>query len=407
MNSFSKAKLTFTIFRQAWLMEQQSAEALLLAYFSNNYTADTADTDKKLEIKSAYEGIRFAPSSYYEARNFQGYDGADAAVIELSGPIMKDDFCGGFGSASLMNEFIKIEQQQNIKTIYLLVNSPGGMVDGTQQFANAIKTSKKNTVAIVDGMSASAAYWITSACKEVIATSDTSMIGCIGTMIRLSDNTKFLEEKGIQVREYYATESTEKNNAVNLAIKGDGKKLISEMLDPLNALFLNAVKENRNANAEVLTGKIYFAQEAVTLGLIDRIASVHSIFSQYTKTQKQKMESLTPFALVIAAAMTESFQVVDGGFLLTEENLKNLEASIKTSAEKTVEANSALETNIATIAQLQTQVAANKVTIDANATTIASLKQNPPAALTNALGDPDAKPDYTTSFDREMAEYIK
>ena len=133
-------------------------------------------------------------------------------------------------------------------------------------------------MAIVDGLAASAAYWIASAADEVISTSKTDVLGSIGTMVSWRDWSKMDESRGVVLKEYYATKSVDKNRSFKEANAGDGRMLIAEMLDPINNEFLSAVKNNRKEKLnlekeDVLTGKTYVAQKAKDAGLIDSIMS--------------------------------------------------------------------------------------------------------------------------------------
>ena len=54
------------------------------------------------------------------------------------------------------------------QTIYVYINSPGGILDSGFMLVNALTEAKANTVAIVQGTVASAGTIITLACKQVI-----------------------------------------------------------------------------------------------------------------------------------------------------------------------------------------------------------------------------------------------
>ena len=125
------------------------------------------------------------------------------------------------------------------------------------------------------------------------------------------------------LREYYASASTDKNKSWNEALKGNGKLIIEETLDPLNNEFLQAVKNNRLAlsvNEEAtLKGKTYTAAKAQELGFIDGIKSFDEIVSeQRGKTKKQNnSNNMKAFQLVLLVAAAASCDVVENGFLLS------------------------------------------------------------------------------------------
>ena len=266
-------KVGLTIYNKPWLIEPTAALNLLDMWERTieNKTQWRAETEAEKEGYAQYlklfaknTEVIFAPTWSGAARDFKGFDGAKTAVIPLQGPLMKNDFCGDFGTASLLNLFRLAENTPSVQSIVLLIDSPGGTVDGTAAFADAVKKSSKYTMAIVDGMAASAAYWIGSSAKEMVATSKTDIVGSIGTMVGWRDTSKAYEAHGIVLREYYATKSTDKNRAFREANAGDGRMLVQEMLDPINNEFTTAVKSNRSGKInleqeDVLTGKTYIA----------------------------------------------------------------------------------------------------------------------------------------------------
>lgn len=282
-------KLLLSIYNKQWLMEPSAAVQMLDVWERirsgelKSYSEVKAEDRTKFFAKS---GVTVAPTTSWEMRDFKGFNGSSVAIIPISGPLMKSDYCGEHGTASMQALTQQAIDTPSVKSIVFMVDSPGGTVDGTQAFASTIKNAGKRTICLVDGTMASAAYWIGSSCDEIYATSSTNLIGSIGTMCSFYDDEKYLENKGIVLREYYATESKDKNATFTEAKKGDGKKLISEMLDPLNDEFLSTVKANRAGKIsgdETLTGKLYLAKQAQTNGLIDGIKTLNDVLQTNTK----------------------------------------------------------------------------------------------------------------------------
>lgn len=294
-------KTGLDILNKSWLIEPKAAQQLF-DFWSRVLTGEmTWDYNQAVNKEGATtysiykeffekQNIIMAPDSSWDMGEFKGFEGAQIAVIPVSGPIMKNDFCGSFGTNSLRQLTQKASDTPSVQAIIFLHDSPGGTVDGTEAFANTIKASTKRTISLIDGICCSADYWIASASDEVYANGNTNIIGCIGTMITLVDNAKAMENRGVVIREYYASESSDKNGAFNAAIRGEGKKLISELLDPLNDVFLKAVRGNRagklNTRSEnPLTGKDYLPETAMKIGLIDGIKTFDQIVSEIESTR--------------------------------------------------------------------------------------------------------------------------
>jgi len=261
------------------------------------------------------------------------------AVISMSGPVQKNDqFCGPVGTATIGRWIKDAEANVNIDGIILKVDSPGGTVDGTEDLARTIKNAKKPIVAYVDGLAASAAYWISSSADEVIANGKTAMIGSIGTMIKLADIQPVLEKAGVKFHEIYASKSTDKNRVFREAIKdGNYTSMVNEILDPLNEVFLSSVKKNRTGKLSdkenVLSGRVYMAEDARKYGLVDKIGSmddaVKSIKNLVDNKNKTRMSNALKFpALCALLGFANGFEGTEEGVHLQEGHLETINAAL-------------------------------------------------------------------------------
>jgi len=202
------------------------------------------------------------------------------AVIPIRSEILKyDQPCGPRGTQSILTDVKSADQNPNIKRIVLVVDSPGGQVTGTDLLAEAIRNSTTPIVAYIEGMAASAAYWIISGATKIIASSDLDRIGSIGTMLMVEDLKPSLEAMGVKFHEVYASLSVDKNKDFNEVLDGNYESYQKNVLDVINSKFLSSIKSNRpKVEDSTLTGKIYFAPQAIALGLIDEIGSLdHAI----------------------------------------------------------------------------------------------------------------------------------
>ena len=233
-------KTASSILRSPWFIDEHMAASYYEEYLSVRATGGKfrAETESKIEPfnpqQKFFAGnvIKYAPIDSYSsyARSFEGFDGAKIAVIYLSGALMKNDYCGWLGTQSLLTLFNLACDTETIQQIVLLIDSPGGSVDGTFSFADAVSECCKPVTTVISGMCASAAYWIGSSAAKVYATSPTDIIGSIGTMITLVDQSKYLADMGIVVRTFYADDSVNKNAEFTQAQKGEGKMLVKNLL---------------------------------------------------------------------------------------------------------------------------------------------------------------------------------
>lgn len=203
-------------------------------------------------------------------------------MIRIEGPVMKYDFCGAMGMESLQQGLRSANADSTVQSIVLLIDSPGGTVDGTDNLAKEVSNSKKPVVSFVNGMMCSAAYWIGSGAKEIVVDDANkgynAYVGSIGTMAMWKDTTKADEQKGVKTNIVTATKSTRKTSYSDQVAKGDYTRLIKE-LDNINETFHSAIQQNRGGKLKMdkenlFEGDFYDGKDAVKYGLADKIASL-------------------------------------------------------------------------------------------------------------------------------------
>lgn len=254
-------------------------------------------------VKSFLEGNVNAFENFYDDDDDEDYNTSRlyeesvTAVVHISGVIMKNDGWCSQGTQSISKKIKALEADDKVNSILLKIDSPGGMVDGTQALHETLKNCTKPTLAFVDdGTCASAAYEIAAGCDEIWSAKTTDRVGSIGTMISIYNLDKMYEKEGIQLHDIYATKSTDKNKIYKEASEGNYKGIISKMLDPMNEQFINAIKSQRPQISEkALTGEIFMASEALKLGLIDQIGSYEdAVLHLSNKAKTSNSSSNTP-----------------------------------------------------------------------------------------------------------------
>lgn len=327
-----------------WFMEPNQALFWHGAAMSFLQSGTMPIFDKRVKHTDTDEGTTYRLNPDGTLNNSSG----PIQVILVNGPISKYDFCGSPGTQTLTQLLAGSNADNSVYSILLLIDSPGGAVDGTENFANAVKSSTKPVVTFVDGMMASAAYWIGSSASYVISDGSNNgynaTIGSIGTMATVRDFAKHLEKEGIVEHRVFADKSNEKWGDYFKVIKGDYGDL-KESLNGLNETFLSAVQANRSGklklNVEnVLSGKTYTATQALEFGLIDQVGSFMDAVAKaaelgqsHNKTSTKKSISMEKNTIALgtiakyANAEGETLPAVEGGYLLTEAQVQSLAAS--------------------------------------------------------------------------------
>ncbi len=176
-------------------------------------------------------------------------------------------------------EFIKECIVQSISNpacnaICLSVHSPGGVAAGIEELAGFISSAaqEKPMFAYVDGLCASAAYWIASATGCVIARSSAT-VGSIGVICVHDDISKMLEAHGID-REYL-TAGSKKAVGAPKPLSDDDRAYIQAQLDHIYANFTRDVANNMALSIDDAEkwadGQVFFGDQAENIGLVTAI----------------------------------------------------------------------------------------------------------------------------------------
>jgi protease-4 len=275
----------------------------------------------------------------------------------------------------MAGNLLKADKNTDVVGHILLIDSGGGQVAAVPELSDAIKQLTKPIVAYVDGTMCSAAMYVGSYCKKIIASRDTDNIGCIGTMIELSGFPKFNKEPdGFTCVRVYADQSTEKNDEYEAALAGDFKLVKERILNQHNEQFIAAIRANRpNVKDEHLKGRTFRASEVIGT-LIDSIGAFETAVQtvlELSNSATQQLNNSTTMnkkitALLAILAATE-LVVEDGQTSLNEQQLEAIEnalaagntatAELATAKNELQTANATIATRDATIAEQAKKIA--------------------------------------------------
>ncbi len=163
-----------------------------------------------------------------------------------------------------------------VKKILLHIDSPGGCCLGLSDLGDAVRRAGelKQVVAYVDGMGASAAYYIASQADKIY-TNRTDMVGSIGTILVMYDFSEMLANEGIKPV-IIDTGKFKHVGVVGSEITDEHKEELQKVVDFYFQDFVSAVMRGRNMSKSAVTqvadGRMFPAPEAKELGLVDGIS---------------------------------------------------------------------------------------------------------------------------------------
>lgn len=245
------------------------------------------------------------------------YDVIDGvAVIDVEGVIAKKmnlftAISGGVSTELLGKTFQAALEDPAVSAILLVVDSPGGSVDGPPALADAIYAARdrKPVVALADGMMASAAYWIGAAATQIFAASRTTVVGSIGVVATHLDVSGAEALRGVKTTEIVSGKYKRIASQYG-PLSVEGRQSIQDQTDFLYSVFLDAITKFRGAasseavHAEMADGQLFFADQGVDHGLIDGIATCDELIARLAAGEQ--FVSSRPSALALPAVFRSS-----------------------------------------------------------------------------------------------------
>jgi signal peptide peptidase SppA len=199
------------------------------------------------------------------------------AVIPVSG-VMGSKLTGmekGSGAVDVADIIRDVEfsnQAEEVKSILLDIDSPGGMYQGTPELGDVLASSTKPVFSFSNGQICSAAFWTAASTKATFATRS-ACIGSIGVYCAMLDSTGYLEKMGLRM-ELFASDKYKGAGTPGVPLTTDQRVLIQERVNRMAAEFKSHVVSMRGTvKPDTMLGQTFSAQEAQSLNLIDAVVS--------------------------------------------------------------------------------------------------------------------------------------
>lgn len=208
------------------------------------------------------------------------------AVLSVDGVISPED-TGFYNHQWLLETIEELKSDKSNKGIILKINSPGGSVYESDELYLALKSYGENKilVAYMENMAASGGYYISCAAERIYANRNT-LTGSIGVISGQSiDLTGLFSNLGIK----YTTITSGKNKNmgnVNEPLTKEQQDILQGISDEVYQQFTGIVSDERGLPLEdvikIADGRIYTANQAQKLGLIDQIGTLEDV-KQYIR----------------------------------------------------------------------------------------------------------------------------
>jgi protease-4 len=177
----------------------------------------------------------------------------------------------------LREELTKAADDPDVRALLVRINSPGGTVTASDIIHRELEAWKRATgrpiVAVMLDVAASGGFYVALAADTIVA-HPTSVTGSIGVIMITLNAEGLLQKIGLAAATIKSGERKDMGSPFR-TLTDEERKIFQSVIDGLHTQFVAKLAEGRKlplgAARAVADGRIYTAQQALELGLVDRI----------------------------------------------------------------------------------------------------------------------------------------
>lgn len=216
-------------------------------------------------------------------------------VIPMRGHLTKGrSSFGGTSTVEMRRVLRNAASDDSVSGVMLAIDSPGGTAAGTFELAEEVRrfAEVKPIRAHIEDLGASAAYWVASQ-AQTISINQLGEAGSIGVVAVLIDSSKALEAQGLKVH-VISTGEHKGAGTPGTPITDRQLAVFQEGVDDLNVHFLAGISRGRGitgaALTRVATGRVWIAEKARALGLVDEVMSFEDAIGKFAEELRPKID---------------------------------------------------------------------------------------------------------------------
>lgn len=215
------------------------------------------------------------------------------AVLYASGEIAEYSKTG-IDCYKLVPQITKLADDDKVKALVLRVNSPGGSVFGSEQIGEALdyfKSKGKPFVVSMGDYAASGGYWISCTADKIFA-DPLTITGSIGIFGLFPSAEGLVHKLGVTPQ----TVSTNPGKNISIFYNPTEQQLnvLQNFIDEGYSRFVRRVAKGRKMKEsrvrQIAEGRVYCAQQALDLNLIDNLGSLDDAVKFAAKAAKLKAD---------------------------------------------------------------------------------------------------------------------
>jgi signal peptide peptidase SppA len=217
------------------------------------------------------------------------------ALIEIRGTMTKHgSSMSDAGSTVRIRQAIRqLAADESVDGIMLVVDSGGGVADGTQELHDdvAAAAKRKPVLAFVEDVACSACYFAIASATKIVANTPHAWVGSIGTLFAMYDFSIQAENDGVRPV-LIGTGEMKGAGFKGAPISAAQEAMFRELVESTQKSFSAAVKSGRKLTAsqmkEVETARVFSATAAQELNLIDGVMSFDAAVKELGRMAKER-----------------------------------------------------------------------------------------------------------------------
>lgn len=205
------------------------------------------------------------------------------AVVRVSGVILDEEF-------ERFDRLLKAAENDGMKALIVEIDTPGGAVTASDMIYNRLLEFRKDhpgvpVTATMGSMATSGGYYAACGADYILA-QRTTMTGNIGVLLPRYNVSALAKRMGVEETTIESTGAPFKNaGSMFEPESAEDTAYFRELIDDAFVQFKAVVSDGRKGKlkkpiAEIANGKVYMAQQALDIGLIDQIGYMNDAIDQ-------------------------------------------------------------------------------------------------------------------------------
>ncbi|MEX2221280.1 MAG: signal peptide peptidase SppA [Candidatus Rokuibacteriota bacterium] len=226
-----------------------------------------------------------------EEETVEGKGSSKILLLDLSGVLSEDVPSFSIGApppkvpllARVREELRKAEKDERVKALIVRINSPGGTITASDILYHellAFKARKKvPVIAAIMDVGASGGYYAALA-ADTIVVNPTTITGSIGVVMVTVNAQGLLEKIGVAPLAIKSGPMKDAGSPFRSLTESE-RAVFQGIIDDMYGRFVGLIARSRNLPEDRVRGfadgRVYTADQALTLGLVDRIAYLEDV----------------------------------------------------------------------------------------------------------------------------------